>query len=85
MNREQLRHRWILLRVHHWIAPALCALPYFASIIWLLLRSQPWIATLMLAPALLTALMGAITFTLARVEFNGSLRRPLLRRSSPPV
>jgi hypothetical protein len=85
MNREQLRHRWILLRVRHWIGPALCALPYLASIVWLLLRSQPWIATLMLAPVLLMVLMGAITLALARLEFNGSLRLPLLRRNTPPA
>ena len=85
MNREQLRHRWILLRVRHWIGPALCALPYLASIVWLLLRSQPWIAALMLAPAVLMAVMGAITYALARIEFNGSLGRPLLRRSTPPA
>ena len=80
MNREQFQHQWIRLRVRHWIGPALCALPYLASILWLLLHSQPWIAALMLAPALLMTVVAGLTLALARLEFQGSLRR---RRRRP--
>ena len=76
MKRELFQHLWIRLRLRHWIGPALCALPYLASIAWLFWRSQPWIAALMLAPAVMMVAIAAITLALARLEFHGSLRRP---------
>ena len=80
MRHEQLHRLWIRLRLSRWLAPALCAVPYLASILWLLLHSQPWMAALMLAPALLMTVVAGLTLALARLEFQGSLRR---RRRRP--
>jgi hypothetical protein len=74
MHHEQLRHFWIRLRLSRWLAPALCAVPYFASILWLLAKGQLWIAGVMLSPALVLALLIGLTWLLARLEFRGSLR-----------
>ena len=74
MTHKQLRRLFIRLRLSRWLAPALCALPYLGSIIWLLGRGQVWIAGVMLSPALVLGLLIGLTWTLARIEFRGSLR-----------
>ena len=65
----------IRLRWRRWLGPAICALPYFASIFWLLSFSQAWIAFVMLVPALLMFVLGLMTWMLARLEFYGRMRR----------
>ena len=47
MRHEQLHRLWIRLRLSRWLAPALCAVPYLASILWLLGKGQVWIAGVM--------------------------------------
>jgi hypothetical protein len=74
MRNEQLRRLWISLRLSRWLAPALCAVPYLASIVWLVSRGQLWIAGVMLSPALVLALLIGLTWLLARLEFRGSWR-----------
>jgi hypothetical protein len=74
MKREQLRHLLIRLRLSRLLAPALCAIPYLASILWLLAKGQLWIAGVMLSPALVLALLIGLTWLLARLEFRGSWR-----------
>ena len=74
MRNEQLHHLWIRLRFSRWLAPALCAVPYLASIFWLLGKGQVWIAAVMLSPALVLALLIGLTWLLARLEFRGSWR-----------
>ena len=74
MKREQLRHLLIRLRLSRWLAPALCAVPYLASILWLLAKGQLWIAGVMLSPALVLALLIGLTWLLASLEFRGSWR-----------
>lgn len=64
----------IKLRLRRWLPPALCAIPYLASIFWLLNFSQTWIALIMLVPAVLVFIIGALTMLLARLEFQGRLR-----------
>lgn len=75
MDVEQLQHHWIRLRIRHWIAPAACALPYLLSMLWLLAKGQGWMAALMLSPVLMMALLGWLTWLLARIEFRGPRRR----------
>ena len=65
----------IRLRWRRWLGPAICALPYFASVLWLLSFSQTWIALVMLVPALLMVVLGLLTWVLARIELYGRLRR----------
>ena len=65
----------IRLRWRRWLGPAVCAVPYVASILWLLSFSQTWIALVMLVPALLMLVLGLLTWMLARLEFYGRLRR----------
>jgi hypothetical protein len=74
MKREKFRHLWIRLRLSRWLAPALCAVPYLASILWLVTKGQLWIAGVMLSPALVLTLLIALTWLLARLEFRGSWR-----------
>ncbi len=42
MRHEQLNRLWIRLRLSRWLAPALCTVPYLASILWLLGKGQLW-------------------------------------------
>ena len=65
----------IRLRWRRWLGPAICAVPYFASIVWLMSFSQMWIALVMLVPAVLILVLGLLTWILARLEFYGHLRR----------
>ena len=79
MNDYLMRFRsWqrllIRLRWRHWLGPAICAVPYVASILWLLNFSQTWIALVMLVPALLMLVLGLLTWILARLELYGRLR-----------
>ena len=67
---QRLRHLLIRSRWRRWLVPALCALPYTASLIWLLWRQQGWIAQIMLAPLFMTALLGLLSLLLARLEFR---------------
>ena len=72
-------HSWqrlsIRMRWKRWLGPAICGIPYIASIIWLLMFSQTWIAFVLLVPALLMVVLGLLTWVLARLEFYGRLRR----------
>ena len=74
MRHDQLRHLWIRLRLSRWLVPCLCAIPYLASIFWLVDKGQLWIAVVMLSPALMLALLIALTWLLGRLEFGGRWR-----------
>ena len=67
---QRLRHLWIRSRWRRWLLPALCSLPYVASILWLVARQQLWIAQVMLAPLLMGALLAGLTVLLAHLEFR---------------
>lgn len=67
---RQLRHLLIRSRWRRWLLPLLCGLPYLASIIWLLLLGEAWIAQVLLAPLMMAAVLGSLSFWLARQEFR---------------
>ena len=75
MRYHVLRRLFIRLRWRKWVGPVICAIPYFGSIVWLFHFSQAWIAITMLIPAVLIIIIGVLTWSLARIEFYGSLNR----------
>ncbi len=76
MNRfplkQRLKHRLIKSRWDRWLFPALCTVPYMASLIWLLKRGQVWVVQIMLTPILMGAVLVGITWLLAHAEFRMS-------------
>ncbi len=71
---QLLRHWLICSRWQRWLLPALCAVPYLASLLWLLLRGQIWIVQIMLSPILMLFILAALTWLLARLEFRMTRR-----------
>ena len=67
---QRLRHGLIRSRWRQWLAPALCAVPYLASLVWLLQRGQLWIVQIMITPLLMMAVLALLTWWLARLEFR---------------
>ena len=68
------RHLWIRLQLLHWILPTLCALPYLLCLGWMLERGMVWLAQIMLAPLFMAAMIGLLTWWLARLEFRQQRR-----------
>lgn len=71
----RLRHLLITSRWQRWLFPTLCVLPYLAILIWLLSRGLIWVSQVLLAPLLMGAVLGLLTFLLARAEFKTELRK----------
>ena len=67
---QRLRHGLIRSRWRQWLAPALCSVPYLASLVWLLQRGQLWIVQIMITPLLMMAVLALLTWWLARLEFR---------------
>ena len=68
------RRIFIRLRFSRWLLPTLCSIPYLGSIVWLLVKGQQWIAVVMVSPALMLAMLVALTWLLGRLEFGGRWR-----------
>lgn len=71
--RQKLRYLFIQSRFKQWVVPLICSLPYSLSLLWLVHNGQLWIAQIMLAPILMTFLLAALSFTLAKLEFRKDL------------
>ena len=71
---QRLRHWLIRSRWQRWLMPALCAVPYAASLVWLLARGQLWIVQIMLSPILMLLILAGLTWWLARLEFRMTRR-----------
>ena len=67
---QRLRHLFIRSRWKRWLVPVVCTLPYLGSLIWLVARQQAWIAQVMLAPLLMTFMLGMLTLALSHLEFR---------------
>ena len=68
--RQRFRHWLIRSRLHRWILPLLCAIPYVLSLIWLLSRGQNWIVQIMLSPLVMLLIIASLTWWLAVLEFR---------------
>lgn len=64
------RRKLILLQLRRWLIPTLLLLPYLFSLLWLKLQGLVWLLQIMLAPILMTLVMIALTWLLARLEFR---------------
>lgn len=71
---QRLRHALIRSHWRRRLVPALCVLPYLASLLWLLGRGQLWIAQVMLAPLFMGAALAGLTAWLARLEYRRQWR-----------
>lgn len=67
---QRLHHAVIRSRWRRWLAPSLCAVPYCVSLVWLVHQGQIWIVQIMLTPLLMMAVLGWLTWWLARLEFQ---------------
>lgn len=68
---QWLRHWLIRTRWRRWLLPAVCAIPYAASMLWLVSRNQFWIAQILLTPLLMVLILGLLSLWLANKEFRG--------------
>ena len=71
----RLRHLLITSRWQSWLFPVLCLAPYLAILLWMFAKGLIWVAQVLLAPVVMGAVLGGMTWYLAEAEFKGPRRR----------